>query len=412
MSAYPRPASGARDPTGSSPVTRRTAPGRVSLILGIGAATAAAHMGNNFTTYLIGGLMDHFGFTPVQMGAWSMTETLAYATAMFLVAPRVASLSPRLLMIIAGALVVAAQLGSAALVSYVPLLIGRVMTGCGFGLANSALNLAAGRREHPAHAISAGIAVQTVLFALINIGLPFVGAHFGVAGMFEALAGLSAVFTLAAGWLPAEPGKSDKDAGGVISARLGPDGSRVLVSMALFTFGSLAIWPFIERAAHAINLSAVTFGRYQSVATLVSALGNFILALIAARLRLSWSLTSAVFICAGACAALTTVSTGSAFGWALILFNASWFICYPLLLGIAYAVDEGGRLAVLSSGVWLLMMSLGSLATGVLAQALGGYRMVGPLGMVFCLISVATIWPLARRLDAGKRLAQLAADAA
>jgi membrane protein implicated in regulation of membrane protease activity len=95
------------------------------------------------------------------------------------------------------------------------------------------------------------------------------------------------------------------------------------------------------------------------------------------------------------------------------LFNASWFICYPLLLGIAYSVDGGGgRLAVLCSAVWLLMMSLGSLATGVLAQALGGYRLVGPLSMIFCVISVAIIWPLARRADASNRLARLAADPA
>ncbi len=388
-------------------------PRAVPFILGIGAATAAAHMGNNFTTYLVGGLMDRFGFTPVQMGVWSMAETLAYAAAMFLVAPRVARLSPRVLMILAGALVVAAQLGSAALVSYTPLLVGRVVTGFGFGLANSALNLAAGRQPYPARAISMGIAVQTVLFALVNIGLPLVGAHFGVAGMFTALAGLSGVFTLAAGWLPGGPGERSKGrAATAVSAALGPDEWRVLASMALFTFGSLAIWPFIERAARAIDISAVTYGRYQSVATLASALGNLILAAVAARLRLSWAVTLAVIACAGACAALTTVSTGSAFAGALILFNASWFICYPLMLGIAYAVDDSpGRLAVLSSAVWLSMMSLGSLATGVLAQALGGYRLVGPLGMVFCLMSGAAIWPLARRLDAGKRPARLAVDA-
>jgi len=50
------------------------------------AATGAAHIGNNFTTYLVGGLIDRYGFTPIQLGAWSMAETLAYAAAMFLVA--------------------------------------------------------------------------------------------------------------------------------------------------------------------------------------------------------------------------------------------------------------------------------------------------------------------------------------
>ena len=91
----------------SSPGRALTGPrtskaGSRSLLLGVGAATAAAHIGNSFTTYLIGGLMDRFGFTPLPMAAYSMVETLCYAAAMFLVAPRVAASSPRLLMAAGG----------------------------------------------------------------------------------------------------------------------------------------------------------------------------------------------------------------------------------------------------------------------------------------------------------------------
>ncbi len=372
---------------------------RTTLVfIGIGMATAAAHIGNNFTTYLIGGLIDRFDFTPVQMGAWSMVETLAYAASMFLIAPRVASLSPRLLLIVAGLLVTVAQVGSAGLSQYVPLLIGRVATGVGFGLANTALNLAAGRTDSPARALSLGIAVQTLLYALINIGLPMVGARFGVAGMFCALAALSALFTLPAVWLPAAPveqlAKNPRQ-----SAHIGADGGRVLISMALFTFGSLAIWPFMERAAHAIGLSAVTYGRYQSLATIASMLSNLGLAAVSARLSRTLPLVAALSVCGLSCAALTTVTEGWAFALALLVFNASWFISYPLLMGIGYGVDPSGRLAVMSSAVWLLMMSLGSLATGVTAQLLRGYQPVGPMGFILCVGAILVIWPLARRLD-------------
>ena len=54
---------------------------------------------------------------------------------------------------------------------------------------------------------------------------------------------------------------------------LNADHIRVLAAMALFTFGSLAIWPFMERAAHAIGISPILFGRFQSVATLASTNG-------------------------------------------------------------------------------------------------------------------------------------------
>ena len=369
------------------------------LLIAIGAATAAAHIGNNFTTFLIGGLMERFGFTPVQMGAWSMVETLSYAGAMFLVAPRVASLSPRLLLLAAGVLVVAAQSASAVSASLPPLLAERVACGLGFGLANTALNLAAGQTAHPARAISVGIAGQTMLYALINLLLPMVGERYGVAGMFTALALLSAAFTTAAAWLPNAAPLAAGPLAAAPRAPIGPDGWRVLAAVACFTFGSLAIWQFIQPAARVIGVSAVAYGRDQSVATLASALGNLALAGVAARLRRSLPLTLALLACGLSAAALTTVSNHAAFAFALVLFNTSWFITYPLLLGIAYAVDPTGRLAVLSSAAWLLMMSAGSLATGVVAQVLGGYTPVGPLGMAICVSAIVVIRPLARRLD-------------
>ncbi|MFM5917351.1 MAG: hypothetical protein ACKOOL_07450 [Novosphingobium sp.] len=218
-------------------------------LIGIGAATAAAHIGNNFTTYLVGGLIDRFGFSPFQMGAWNMAETLSYAAAMFLIAPRARRMDGRLLAIIATALVALAQLGSAFTGDYTLLFLGRIGTGLGFGIMNSAVNLAAGRTEHPARWISLGIAFQTVLYTLFAIGVPMVGARFGVAGMFIGLAALAVLLGLLALFLP---GGTDLARGEETPAPNGPiggEGLRILAAMALFTFGSLALWPFIERTA-------------------------------------------------------------------------------------------------------------------------------------------------------------------
>lgn len=368
-------------------------------VAGIGAATGAAHIGNNFTTYLVGGLIDRYGFTPIQMGAWSMAETLAYAAAMFLVAPRAQAMNARTLAIVATLIVVAAQFGSAGLSAYLPLLVGRVATGLGFGLMNSAVNLAAGRTDHPARAISAGIAVQTLLFAAVNIGLPFVGVAYGVSGMFVALALLSLFLGLGAILLPGGSAVVQDAAPRVSRAPVGPDGWRVLTAMALFAFGSLAIWPFMERAAHAIGLPATTFGQYQSLATLLSSLGNIVLVAIVARLSRALPLALALGACGLACAMLTTIPVAGAFAAALILYNTSWFITYPLLLGLAYSTDVTGRLAVMTTGTWLLFQSFGSLGAGIIAQVFGGYQPIGPVGLFACLVAVAIAWPLARRLD-------------
>ncbi len=371
--------------------------------LAIGATTAAAHIGNNFTTFLIGGLIDGRGFTPLQMGAWSMAETLAYAAAMFGIAPRVASLSPRRLMLVASAVVVLAQFLAAASTGYATLTATRIATGLGFGLANTALNLAAARAAHPARAISVGIALQTLVYAAINVALPIAGARYGVAGMFVALGALSALFMLPGLLLPGAAGASagivGETAPAAQRAMLGGDGARLLAAMALFTYGSLSVWPFMERAAHAIAIPATTFGRYQSVATLASALGSLALAASVSRLRRAVPLAGALALCGAACATLTTTGQPWLFAAALTMFNVAWFTTYPLILGIGYSTDPSGRLAVLCTAVWLAMTSLGSLTTGAIAQIVGGYTPVGPIGLALCLAAAAVAWPLARRLD-------------
>ncbi len=368
-------------------------------LIGIGAATAAAHIGNNFTTYLVGGLIDRFGFSPFQMGAWNMAETLSYAAAMFLVAPRARAMDARLLALFATMLVAVSQAGSAFASDYALLFLGRIGTGFGFGMMNSAVNLAAGRADHPARWISLGIAFQTVLYSMIAIAVPRIGVAHGVAGMFLALAGLTVALGLMTLLLPGGRDAAPADPGAPANRPIGTAGLRIIAAMALFAFGSLAIWPFIERTAHAIGIPATQFGIYQSMAVLASALGNAGLALIINRLPRFWPLAAALGTCGLTCALLTTVQGEVAFAAAFIGFMVSWFLTYPLLLGLTYAHDDSGRLAVMTTGSWLLAQSVGSLAAGGIAQLFGSYTLIGPFGGAICLLAILAAMPVARQLD-------------
>jgi predicted MFS family arabinose efflux permease len=372
-------------------------------LIGIGAATAAAHIGNNFTTYLVGGLIDRFGFSPFEMGAWNMAETLSYAAAMFLVAPRARAMDARLLAITATMLVAVAQVGSALTGDYLLLFLGRIGTGLGFGIMNSAVNLAAGRTAHPARWISLGIAFQTVLYTLVAIGVPIVGASHGVAGMFVGLGGLAVLLGLMALFLPGGSDPAADETEPAPNAPIGSEGARILVAMALFTFGSLAIWPFIERTANAIGIPATQFGQIQSLAVAMSALGNAGLAVVIKRLPRGWPLAAALGVCGVTCVLLTTVGSPAAFAAAFVAFMVSWFLTYPLLLGLTYAHDASGRLAVLTTGTWLLAQSVGSLAAGAIAQLFGGYTLIGPLGGAICILAIVAALPVARRLDKQER---------
>lgn len=372
-------------------------------LVGIGAATASAHVGNNFTTYLVGGLIETFGFSKFAMGAWNMAETLSYAAAMFLVAPRARTMDARLLALIASLLVIAAQAGSAMTGNYVLLLLGRIGTGLGFGLMNSAVNLAAGRTDQPARWISLGISFQTVLYALVAIGLPKLGELHGVAGMFMALSGLALLLGALAMLLPDGTSRADDRTDLPANQPIGREGRLILVAMGLFSFGSLAIWPFIEQTAKAIGIPATQFGIYQSLAVLASAVGNAVLAAVIARLSRSWPLVAALGACGACCVLLTTVTSEVAFAAAFVAFMVTWFLTYPLLLRLAYALDDSGRLAVLTTGTWLLSTSFGSLAAGTIAQLFGGYTLIGPLGGAICISAIVAAWPVAHRLDQNER---------
>ncbi|MFT8717785.1 MFS transporter [Acetobacter sp.] len=353
-----------------------------------------AHLGNNFTPYLIGGLMDQLGFTPLQMGVWSMVELLAYAVTMLLIAPHLRHFSARHMALMAGLIMGSAQFSSSLFHTFLPLLALRVACGLGFGLANTSLNLAAAQTNNPARALSFGLAIQTALYTLINLGLPIAGKRYGTSGMFDILAGLAILFAMVANsFLPNRSNDFLKHSC-VRPQPLTKNGWKVLLAISVFSFGSLAIWPFIERAAHEIGVSAVRYGQYQSVATLACVASNTIFAALAGRLSLRWTLLIALSVCGTACAALTLVSTHLSFAIALIAFNVSWLIAYPLILSIAYKIDADGRLSVLCSSAWILNMAIGSVVTGTIAQWLGSYVLIGPLGLVGCLTALRMLWPL------------------
>lgn len=367
--------------------------------LGIAAASGAAHLGINYTPFLVGGLIDRYGFGPALMGVFATAETLSFAIAMFVFAPRAHSFRPRRMALLASAVIAAVQVVSSLTGFFPLLLVGRVATGFSYGMLNTAVNVAAGRTAQPARAISVGISLQVVLFAAMNWTIPTIGKFGGVGAMFIALGMISAA--LAVGMIPLPDDRADAAATASGEKHdippMAPGGWPVLAAMALFAFGTMAIWPFMERAAHAINLPATTYGLYQGMAMVLSCLGNFTLTMVLARGPRRWLLEIALMTCGTMCALLTTVNSQLVFAIALQLYNVSWYITYPLLLGLAYAHDPHGRLAVRTTGTWLLAQSAGSLAAGFVAQATAGYGLVGCLGMITCACAVGiVIWFQAR----------------
>ena len=262
----------------------------LALCLGIAAVSAAAHIGINYTQYLVGGLIDRYGFGQFLMGCFASIESFAFAGAMFLFAPRAHAFRPRRMALIASGMIAVTQIAVAHTAFWPVLLLSRVVTGFAFGTLNTAVNVAAGRTSQPSRAISVGISLQVVLFAVMNWTIPSIGKAGGVGAMFIALGLISGTLALGMLTLPddAEAGSKTREVADV--PPIAPGGWPVLAAMALFAFGTMAIWPFMERAAHAINLPATTYGLYQGLAMALSCLCTFGLTMALARGPRRWLL--------------------------------------------------------------------------------------------------------------------------
>ncbi len=154
--------------------------------IGISAVSGAAHLGINYTPFLVGGLIDRYGFGPASMGVFATAETLALACAMFLFAPRAGGYRPRRMALIASAVIAVVQVASA-MTAVLPLLIaGRIVTGFCYGMLGTSINVAAARTMAPARAISVGISVQVLLFAVMNVTIPMIGVAGGVSAKLPA----------------------------------------------------------------------------------------------------------------------------------------------------------------------------------------------------------------------------------
>nr|WP_246781329.1 MFS transporter [Rhodoblastus sphagnicola] len=366
---------------------------------------------NSLGPFVVGGLIEELHFSATRMGVWSMTEMLAYAAAMFLLTPRAGRLSLPALACVAALLAATGQILSAVLDSYVLLVLLRVATGTGFGLLNTAVNVFAARTKNPDQAISFAMAIQTALFAAMGFALPKAGELAGRPGMFLALG----VFVLAL--IPfmllqpsGAPGR--RPAPGLAPSRQPWPSLRhslpMLAATALFTFGSLAIWPFTERIGLAAGIDRAGFGALTSLSNVLGFVACVGGGLLGARFGRTGPALLFLLASGAACFVQAAPPNAQAFAIAFVANYALWFLAYPALIGAACALDPVGRLPTLCTASWLLSQAAGSVLAGAAGDA-GNYAAIGWLGLICCAGAAAVFLCVSLPLDRAARARRLRA---
>jgi len=368
----------------------------------LGAIDSAAHSSNTLAPFVVGAIIGELHFAPSRMGVWSTVETLCYAFAMFVLAPRVARLSLPHVAAGAALLTAAAQIFSGFTDSYMVLLLLRVGTGLGFGILNTALNTYAARTRTPDRAVSVAMAIQTALFTGMGFLMPIAGVVAGRKGMFVTL-GLLVLALLPFMLLaPRSTGLSNNEAKGTEKNNLPwPPRYQVVLllgTMALFTFGTLSVWPFTDRLGLSVGITSKGYGELNSVSCFLGFFGSISVEWLRTKFGRTVPTVFFILVSGMACVAQSAPPNAQWFVVGFVVNYVLWFIVYPFLIGTACAVDPAGRLASLCTATWLVSQSLGNVIAGVMGDS-GRYWMAGIMALICCVIASALFVMVTRSLE-------------
>lgn len=354
----------------------------------ISAADCAAHTMNSLGPFAVGELIKNGQMTAAQAGLWSSTEMLFYAAAMTGIASHVDRVRLRMLALVAAGSVIVAQAGSAYLHVFWVLLCLRGLSGLGLGALNAVVNVGASRIGQPVFVLSFVMVVQTVVFSVSSLFLPYVGNISGQKGIFLLLACLVLVLMPLMRLLP---NKAHTAARVLQDARPASDqATAALFAVLCYTGGSLAVWPFTERIAASVGLTCDAFGSLSAFANIFGLCVCFVsVGLSHNKSNMRW-LSPALILTGVICVFQASPPSWLFFSAAFSLNYALWFFIYPSLVGVTCLIDPSGKLASRSGGVWMLSQAATTLLAGVVGNS-GQYMWVGFFSFLLCLVSAICI---------------------
>lgn len=373
------------------------------VLAAISAVDCAAHSMNSLGPFAVGELVRSGRFSIMQAGLWSCVEMLSYAVAMTGIAPLSLQVRLRFVAVLAALGLVVAQAGSAFAASLWPLLLLRVVSGLSLGSLNAVVNIGASRLGKPVFVLSFVMVVQTVVFSLASLLLPYATGMAGQKGVFLALAGIVVLLLPCMLFLPdSRPDHPPH----TVQERYGASGGHAavwaLLAVLFYTGGSLAVWPFTERIGASVGLQSASFGVLSAIANIVGLGVCLATALRSHRHSTSALLVPAILLIGVVCVVQAYPPTRLLFCLAFILNYAVWFFIYPSLVGLTCLVDPSGKLAARAGGAWMFSQAATTLFASV-TQTDGLYLWTGLFSLVLCLCAALSAFVVTRR-NAGSSL--------
>jgi MFS family permease len=399
-------------------------------VLATFAASGLGYLGSAAAPAIVNALIDA-GLDHHQAGDLGTIELSSLAIAAVLIAPYVPILSHRKLAI-GGALIAALGLAISALsVDYTAMIVGRIATGAGSGLAISGANAAVAAREDAERifaiiwtmggGITASLAMYLprvveggeyplgfgAILLLTLVALPFLFwiPHKPVApAQFATESADSTAHTSGSSGSVLEPGSSDSD----LKAAFGPLVWMTFAGMFVYSAAEQGLWAFAYNIPIEAGVDPALAAQLLAFATIMGLVGGVIAAVLGVRLgRIFPIVLGCLFSASGRWLYISSAS-GSMLFFATLLWGIGFYFISPYQMGLVAAVDRKGRAAVVSAAAFNFGYAVGPGLVGRILEYMDReWLMVFIVASTF--VSMLLFLPLAIRVDRDARAARASA---
>lgn len=343
-----------------------------------------------------------FGLSEAQAGFVVMAEAASVGLTAMIVSPLMKSWSRRSLTYVASALVLGANLLSAYAPLYEALIVYRILSGigCGVAVATSKATVADSRSPERFFAfmlVFAGLGLALLLKVLAYVA--DIAQHRGV---FLTLATTVLLLSVLLIWLPGRPSsevliqKSQNQP----PAQGGGRWSIAMVLLAVLVNGTGigALWGFSERIASSAGISSDLVGTAMLITSLFGVITALAVALIGDRTGKTLPLVIGLLTQGAGAVMLSYSNTYAVYFAGLALFQIGWYLHFPYFVAIAAMLDAYGRLIAVFYGIFLLSISFGPGLAGLFVERVG----FAPVGLMTLAGSILTLFVCATVLASMK----------
>jgi MFS family permease len=396
-------------------------------VLATFAASGLGYLGSAAAPAIVNALIDA-GLDHHQAGDLGTIELLSLAMAAVLIVPYVPILSHRKLAI-GGALMAALGLAISALsVGYTAMIVGRIVTGAGSGLAISGANAAVAAREDAERIFAIIWTMGGGITALLAMYLPRVveGGEYPLG--FGAILVLALVALPCLFWIPHKPvapaqfatesadstahtsgslgsvlesGSSDSD----LKTAFGPLVWMTFAGMFVYSAAEQGLWAFAYNIPIEAGVDPALAAQLLAFATIMGLVGGAIAAVLGVRLgRIFPIVLGCLFSASGRWLYISSAS-GSMLFLATLLWGIGFYFVSPYQMGLVAAADRKGRAAVASAAAFNFGYAVGPGLAGRILQYLDREWLMVFIA-VSTLVSMLLFLPLAIRVDRAAKIAR------